>query len=318
MPAPAPKLLLIDPLTMLGRELEALLPALPALAEGLRHLHSGTEDEHQIAELGGAPALVPALNGPEDLEGSLAIVLAAEADSPRLDHLEAHLARCPDTPLVVMGTATRFARRCRPAVGLPGEVLPGSQVRVPHASAVAAALLLAPLRHLDPVSLTVAALEPVSAFGSTGVDALAAQAARRLQGGESEESIDGRTLAFNLVTVDAGDLAADLGALLPDLEIAATRAVLGVFHGHVAHLTLRFAEPRRVDEVEGSWQGSGDLALVEQASLNDVAERDRVFVTRPRLSDGRRTLAVTAMADGLRIGGALTAIRLLTSMIAGR
>jgi hypothetical protein len=303
---------------MLGRELESLLPALPALSEGLRHLHSGTEDEHQIAELGGVPALVPPLALPQDLEGCLAIVLAAETDSPRLDLLEAHLALHPDTPLVVIGSATRFARRFRPAVGLPGARLPGPQVRVPHPAAVAAALLLEPLRHLDPVCLAVAALEPVSAFGSTGVEALAAQAARRLQGGESEESIDGRTLAFNLVTVDAGDLAADLGALLPDLQIAATRAVLGVFHGHVAHLTLRFAEPRRVEEVEESWRASGDLALVEQASLNDVTERDRVFVTRPHLSGDRRTLAVTAMADGLRIGGALTAIRLLTSMIAGR
>jgi len=318
MPAPGPKLLLIDPLTLLGRELETLLPALPDLAEGLRHLHSGTDEEHQIVELGGAPALVPPLNGPEDLEGHLAIVLAAEVDSPKLDHLEAHLALHPDTPLVVLGSATRFARRFPPAAGLPGAALPGPQVRVPHSAAVAAAFILEPLRHLAPVSLSVAAVEPVSAFGATGVEALAAQAARRLQGGESEESIGGRTLAFNLVTVDASDLADDLGSLLPGIEVTATRAVFGAFHGHLAHLTLRFAEPLKPEEVESSWEGSRDLALVEQLTLNDVTERDRVFVTRPRLSRDRRTLAATAMVDGLRIGGALTATRLLASMIAGR
>lgn len=316
MPPPGQKLLLIDPLTLLGRELETQLPSVPGLAEGLRLLHSGTDDEHQIAELGGAPALVPPLTSPEDLEGCPAIVLAAEADSPRLDILEAYLVRRPETLLVVMGTATRFSRRYPPAAGLPGEVLGTAQVRVPHPAAAAAVLLVDALRHLQPVSLSVAAVEPVSAFGVTGVEALAAQAARRLQGGESEESVAGRTLAFNVVTLDAGDLAGELGALLPGLEVTATRAVLGVFHGYLAHLTFRFAEPRQRDEVEGAWNGSRDLALVEQLALNDVTERDRVFVTRPRLSRDRRTLAVTAMADGLRIGGALTAIRLLTSMLA--
>ena len=106
--------------------------------------------------------------------------------------------------------------------------------------------------------------------------------------------------------------------MLPDLAVTATRAVLGVFHGHLVHLTIRFAQPCQLDEVEKAWRGMRDVALAEQVTLNEVTERDRVFVTRPQLSRDRLTLAATATVDGLRIGGAVTAVRLLAALLTRR
>ena len=49
-------------------------------------------------------------------------------------------------------------------------------------------------------------------------------------------------------------------------------------------------------------------------SLDLVPDRDHVLLTQPQISPDRRMVAMTAMVDGLRIGGALTAVDILRSM----
>jgi len=78
--ASTPKLLLVDPLTLLGRELLSILTDHPRLCADLKFVHTDENEEYQIAEIGGQAALVPQLASSEDLDGVDAIVLASDCD----------------------------------------------------------------------------------------------------------------------------------------------------------------------------------------------------------------------------------------------
>ena len=53
----------------------------------------------------------------------------------------------------------------------------------------------------------------------------------------------------------------------------------------------------------------------EPLSPDTTPETDRVAMTPPRLSYDRRHVAISAMVDGLRIGGALTAREILEAVL---
>jgi aspartate-semialdehyde dehydrogenase len=162
----------------------------------------------------------------------------------------------------------------------------------------------------------VAAVEPVSSLGVAAVESLARQARQRIQGAPVEELINESVLAFNLVASEDEDLVQDAATLFPDLDLAVTRSLAGHFHGHVAHVCLLFYEP--VEEYELYDALSSDTRIVAQEppfALDATPETDQVTVLRPRLSRDRRCLATTALFDGLRIGGALTALEILQSIL---
>ena len=50
-------------------------------------------------------------------------------------------------------------------------------------------------------------------------------------------------------------------------------------------------------------------------SLDSITDSDRVIVTQPWFSPDRTQLALTMMADGLRVGGALTAVEILQALL---
>ena len=50
-------------------------------------------------------------------------------------------------------------------------------------------------------------------------------------------------------------------------------------------------------------------------SLDACVESGLVALSMPRLSRDGRLLAVTAMVDGLRVGGAATALQILRSLL---
>jgi aspartate-semialdehyde dehydrogenase len=98
--------------------------------------------------------------------------------------------------------------------------------------------------------------------------------------------------------------------------LAITRTLSGCFHGHLAHLGLSFEH--RLDEhdvrqalelAEGLFTDSLPI------SLDSVPDQDCVFVTPPLLSPDGTQLALTMMADGLRVGGALIAIQILEALL---
>jgi len=309
------KILIVDPLTLLGREALHLLPGDPVLAADPGYLHTAADDEHQIAELAGEPALVPPLESSDQLSEFDAMLIASDIATPRLAHVLEFAAGHPSTPVVVMGHLPGDWDLMPPAAG-PVADRTSSHLRVAHPALVALWTLVGSLRYLDPVWATVAALDPVSAGGAEDIERLARQAAKRLQGAEVEELLAGQVLAFNLVAADDEDLNRDAAVLLPDLEISASRIATGCFHGNAAHVGIGFASAVEEHEVMEALRDDERLAVPDlPLSLDSITESDLIGLSVPRLSRGGRQLSVTVTADGLRIGGARTALEILRSLL---
>ena len=97
------KILVLDPLTLIGREFLGYDKRLGAIVGELEFRHTALDDEHQIAKFGDASALAPPLTSASDLEGSSAVVTLGDRDSDCLDHLEDFLDAAPETVLVDAG-----------------------------------------------------------------------------------------------------------------------------------------------------------------------------------------------------------------------
>jgi hypothetical protein len=309
-------LLIVDPLTLLGREALAVIASDPAAAGSIGYLHTAEDEEHQITELGGTPALVPPVTDGADLAGYETVLIASDAETSRsgfvVDFIEDH----PDLPTVVMGPRSRLHERTIPATGA-AERWTSRHVHVAHPALVSLCAVVDSLHHLEPVGATVAAVEPVSVRGTDAVERLARQAAQRLQGSEVGETIGGQVLAFTSVATDDEDLNRDATLLLPDLSVSVTRTESGCFHGHLSHLGLFFPDPVSETEVLDALRNDERFAGLDfPVGLDATIDSDLVTIGLPRLAADGRTLALTAMVDGLRVGGALTALEILRSLTA--
>jgi len=309
------KILIVDPLTLLGREFTRCLEEAPDLALDVEYRHTSTDDEHQISELGAQPALVPPLDGPDEIAGAGIVVVTSDSETERGRHLEDLLIRHPEVRLVDVGRLPALAELTTPAIGATVAGSASQHLRVAHPALAATASVLAALRPLQPVRGSVAAVDPTSTFGRDALETLVHQAGRRLQGGVPDHDIDGHVLAFNQVAVDADALTEEAADLLPEIRLAVTRTLAGNFHGHIAHITIEFAEPVDDPEIREVFGAAPDLVVAEApVSLAVVADRDHILLAPPQLSPDRRIVALTAMMDGLKVGGALTAIDILRAM----
>jgi len=311
----ASKILIVDPLTLIGREFIRCLEDAPDLAVEVDYRHTSTDDEQQIAELGARPALVPPLDDPEEIAGPNIVIVTSDTETERTGHLEDLLIRHPEVTLVDVSRLPRLADLTAPAVGDTATRTDRWHLRIAHPALVAAAKVLSALRPLAPVRGSVAAVDPVSTFGRGALETLVHQAGRRMQGGVPDHAIDGHVLAFNQVAVDADALTEEAADLIPEVPLAVTRTLTGSFHGHVAHLVIELAEPVDDPELRDAFEATTDIVVGETPiSLELVPDRDHALLTPPQLSPDRRIVAVTAMVDGLRLGGALTAVDILRAM----
>jgi aspartate-semialdehyde dehydrogenase len=309
------KILIVDPLTLVGRELLHLLQSDPEFSPKVSFTHTQADDEHQVAELAGEPSLVAPIAGPENLASADAVLIASADATPRLDQVAEFIADNPAVPVIVIGRPSGLWERTRPAAAARPS-WDSVHVRVAHPALTTLSIVIDALAGFGPSWATVAAVEPVSSRHQGDIECLARQAAQRLQGVPVEELIDGHVLAFNFVASHPDELAEEATLLFPDLSLTVTRALSGCFHGHAAHLGIGFEEP--VGEAEVVDALDTDPRIAEPGlplGLDSRAETDQVALTPPVLSPDGRLISLTAMVDGLRIGGALTALDILRSMI---
>ena len=311
----ASKILIVDPLTLIGRELARCIENTPDLAFEIDYRHTAADDEQQITELGAEPALVPPLTDPDDTGGASIIVVTSEAETDRTGVLEDLMIRHPEVTVVDVSRLPRLMDLTAPAIGISALTAERNHLRVAHPALAATAAVLGALGPLDPVRGCVAAVDPVSVFGREAIEVLVHQAGRRMQGGVPEHDIDGHTLAFNQVAVDSDALTEEAAELFRQFPLAVTRTLAGNFHGHLAHLAIELAEPVDDPDLRDAFESAPSVVLGETPiSLDLVPDRDHVLLTQPQISPDRRMVAMTAMVDGLRIGGALTAVDILRSM----
>ena len=311
----ASKILIVDPLTLMGRELTRCIEETPDLAVEVDYRHTAEDDEHQIAELGAEPALVPPLDDAGDTGNAGIVVIASDTETERTRHLEDLLTRHPDLTVVDVGRVPGLFELTAPALGNRMPPPETRHLRVAHPALAATAAVLDATRFLSPVRGSVAAVEPVSVFGRDALETLVHQAGRRLQGGDPDHDIGGHVLAFNQVAVESEGLTVEAAELLPEVSLAVTRISTGCFHGHVAHLNLEFAAEIEEPDLREALESTGRLLLADPPlALDMVTDRDQVLLTQPQISTDRRLVAFTTMVDGLRLGGAVTAVEILRSM----
>jgi len=308
------KILILDPLTLRGRELLLSSDRLDGVVGEWDFRHTDLDEEHQIADMIQGPALVPPVEGPDDFNGADAIVIASDGWSSRHEHLLAYLDDNPETILLDLTGFENLRDRTTPSIGKVGPE--SRQLRVAHPALFGTSRVNEVLSHLGALGGSLAVVDPASAYGREAIEVLARQATQRAQGAPVADRVHGYVLAFNEVAIEGDDLQEDASLLLPDLPLAITRTLSGSFHGHLAHLGLSFerrVDPEEVRDVLAQAEGIEIDSL--PLSLDSVPDRDHVVVTPPSLSPDGTQLALTMMADGLRIGGALTAVEILEALI---
>jgi hypothetical protein len=308
------KILVLDPLTLAGKELLNFDQRLADIGAELDFRHTGIDDESQVAEIGAGPAMVPPLDAPEDLMGADVILVASDGESSRHDHLLTFLDDNPDQAIVDLTRLGFLDSRTQPSVG--AQLSESRQLRVAHPAIAATAVVVEAVAHLGRCNGSLAAVDPVSTFGQEAIELLANQAGQRMVGASVDDRIQGHILAFNLVAVDSDLLQSEAALLLPETQLAVTQSLSGSFHGHLAFLGLSFnkpVEPRDIDEALSLAPGikAADFPL----GLDSIPNTDQVVVAPPAVSPDGTQLALTLMIDGFRIGGALTALDILEALV---
>jgi len=308
------KILVLDPLTLAGKELLNFDQRLADIGAELDFRHTGIDDESQVAEIGAGPAMVPPLDAPEDLMGADVIVVASDGESSRHDHLLTFLDDNPDQAIVDLTRLGFLDSRTQPSVG--AQLSESRQLRVAHPAIAATAVVVEAVAHLGRCNGSLAAVDPVSTFGQEAIELLANQAGQRMVGASVDDRIQGHILAFNLVAVDSDLLQSEAALLLPETQLAVTQSLSGSFHGHLAFLGLSFNSPvgpRDIDEALSLAPGIEVAAF--PLGLDSIPDTNHVMVAPPAVSPDQTQLALTLMIDGLRVGGALTALDILEALV---
>jgi hypothetical protein len=276
--------------------------------------HTDLDEEHQIADMSAGPALVPPLEGTEDFAGADVIVVASDGWSSRHEHLLTHLDNNPGIFLLDLTGLENLRDLTTPSTG---DVGPDSRhLRVAHPALFAASRVFEVLSHLGALRGSLAVVDPASAYGREAVKILARQATQRVQGAPAEDRVHGHILAFNSVAVESDDLQEDASLILPELPLAITRILSSSFHGHLAHFSLSFQHRVEPDDVRDVLAQAEAIEIDSlPLSLDSVPDWDNVVIAPPSLSPDGTQLALTMMADGLRVGGALTAVEILEQLI---
>jgi len=313
------RIALIDPLSLVGKELCRLLPEWPGVAPvSVDCYHTAADDEHQISELGGAPALVAPLDDPAELASYDAVLVASDhAATPRLEGLAEGIRTVPSDLPVIDTARVRVLRSLTRSAIVP-DVRSGApqRYRMPAPAVVATIHVLEAAAGLAPLAVAIHSEEPASAFGANGIEDLAAQASARLQGEAPKPGTLPGTLAFNLIGLPAEDLLEDAQELLAPVEVSVTRSAVGRFHGHVVHLAIALQSPATAGDFEACCRASESLRLIPGGvDCSTVPDSTTVLAGPPSVSADGRLVSVTAAVDGLLLGGARTALELLAALV---
>ncbi len=306
------RILLIDPLTLLGREVTALLEGSAHLGWTVTPRHTGEDDEAVITDIRGEATLVPRLDDSDDVLGHDVAVVTSDHDTEVLASFAERVADHPTMCLVDAARRSVLAPTTTASLGTARDLDAHRLLRLAHPAVISAELVLAAMEELAPRSIAIHTIEPVSALGSDGVDTLAQQAVQRLRGEVPADRIAGHVVAFSHVAVNSDELSGEARQLLPGIQTVATRALGGGFHGYLTLLTVTLGEAATLSEIVDCWRATDTLEPVDSdLDVMSVTEADRVAVATPSVSDDGRLVGVVTACDGLRLGGATTVLRML-------
>ena len=314
-------LTVLDPTSSIGRELvETIAKQLPELR--LRFFHTTGDKEHLVVEVAERAAIVPPLVDPDELEGSIAVLVTATPPAAIATALLGWLRGPAGVPLLDATQPGLAPEECHALAGPVGQPLPALRwFHLLDPALVGVARVLGALGSFEPQVTTTTVFIPAASHGEVAIEELAAQAAARLTGHEPDRPRAlPAVLAFDLWPV-GGDVTEGLRAQLEKLFPAITHRVMaadvGVFHGNLSALTVRFSRPPRLEQVRASLGHLLNLHVVRRNQRIGISEcvGSTDVVCSDLVASGDE-LSVWVACDGLKAGGVLAVIDLIVVLTA--
>lgn len=225
---------------------------------------------------------------------------------------------------------------CLPAIN--GATLtsldPGRVIGVPGSATITAALALYPLHEAyELLKVNLTALVAASESGREGVESLAQETARLMNGREAEASFFGQQLAFNMLP-DVGDvqssrqtsseqlLREQLQVLLgEDLEVEVSTVRVPAFYGNLVTAQAETRKAVEMDQVQEIMDRADSVRYDHQAQkqpspVSDAVGQDVAVVHRIR-QDAEESggFVLQAIGDDLGLGGALMALQVAQRLV---
>jgi len=311
---------ILDPTSLVGREVtEGIVRAFPDVPRRL--FHTGADPEHLIAEVSSGATIVGPLLDPDELDGSIAVILTNSLTAQVSGRLLTWLRANPSVALLdctqpgVAGAEASCVLDSIPAVRRD---LPWYHLVDP--SLAAPVRWLRALLPLAPEAFHATLLCPASGFGAEAIDELASQGTARLAGRATRRPAHlPAVLAFDLALAQAERseaLEAQVAELFPAVRPGLHVIDTGVFHGTLATALLRCAGDVPLERARALLRATPGLRLArrnETVSAAEAAARDGVICGDLRVQGP----CVTAwlLADGLRVGGGAV-VELVSSLTA--
>ncbi|MBZ2187670.1 aspartate-semialdehyde dehydrogenase [Alcanivorax sp. JB21] len=254
---------------------------------------------------------------------------------------QAHVERAAEAGAIVIDVSGAFAADQSVPVVVPevnAEMLTDFRERgiiaSPSPGSIQLAMALKPF--LDAVGLgqiNVTVCESVSEAGRPGVDELASQTARLLNGQSPEPKLFNQQIAFNALpqtgaVLESGAsrsevrLALETMRLLgePGLRINATCLRLPVFFGTSLVVQLETGQPLDAGQAVALLESAPGLVVVERPEgatlIGDALGHDGVWVSRVRADLSREQgLNLCLVTDNLRKGAALNCVQIAELLI---
>lgn len=211
---------------------------------------------------------------------------------------------------------------------------PGRVIGVPESATITAALALMPLHQTyELLKLNLVCLLAASEAGRGGVETLAQETARLMNGREAESGSFGEQLAFNMLP-DVGAVGDDrrsasevlvreqLSRLLgQDVEIEVSTVRVPAFYGNMVIAQAETRQALELDAVQELMDRAEGVRYAHEAKrqpspVKDAVGQDVAVVHRIRQdAEGAGGFALHAMGDDLGLGSALAALQIAQRLV---
>lgn len=194
---------------------------------------------------------------------------------------------------------------------------------------------LKPINDMAPIQeVVVTQLQAASATGRSGVDQLAQQSVRLLNGMAPSEDAKAQ-IAFNVLPVSGqvqenGYSSEELKLMLESrrvlagqqLQVLVTTVRVPVFYGHGQSVTVRAVQPLSAGQAVTLWEGEQDLIVQENddpQAMSPVAMvegQPELRISRIREDmEGTGAISYFSVADNVRWGAALNAVKIVEKLL---
>ncbi|HEX3581517.1 MAG TPA: Asd/ArgC dimerization domain-containing protein, partial [Thermoanaerobaculia bacterium] len=316
------RLAIINPLTLVGKEITTILRERAFPYDKVVLLDTTSQAAGALTEIGDEPAVVTAASAVELADVDLAFFCGPAAGNREwLEGENGYIAVDLSQPTTAEDGKLAIA-------GLNIDSLDASDRKLvsPHPIAIPIALILHEVEKVAKVELcTASVVQPASEFNEAGVDELAKQTISVLSVHTVPKEIFDRQLAFNLYPALEHREAFIVSQIRAVTDVRAQIALSitqgTIFHGHTFSLFLKFSGEVDQAKIDSALKQNPAIAFQEgdqQFGTIDAAGKDEVLIAEvrpdPAVPGG---FWMWAVCDNLRRSSALNAVLIAEKVLFG-